>query len=145
MTEIIINYPSKSALVQLATALGYYDPATKKITEAGQIASGGSAFFNAGPDHKGFTVEATPAVYDNSTMPPTVVTPAVMAPGFWARLRHNGDPASLGAKLTPQVLAQAATLGVTIYKQMSIAGVMTWTADGVNAAPGYVQNVAVIA
>ena len=145
MTEIIINYPSKSALVQLATALGYYDPATKKITETARIAAGGSYFFNNGSDHKGFSVAATPAVYDNSTFPPTVITPAVMAPGLWCRLRHNADPASLAAQMTPQILAQAAKLGVTVYKQMSINNVMTWTADGVNAAPGYVQNVAVIA
>ena len=33
-TEILINYPSKAALVQLATALGYYDVTAKTIVTA---------------------------------------------------------------------------------------------------------------
>ena len=145
MQELVINYPNLAAIVQLATALGYYDAAKGKVTETARIVSGGSYYLNNGDDHKGIKVEATPAVYNNTTFPPTVITPAVMAPGLWCRLRHNADPASLAAQMTPQILAQAAKLGVTVYKQMSINNVMTWTADGVNAAPGYVQNVAVIA
>lgn len=80
-TEILINYPSKAALVQLATALGYYDPVAKAIVAQARLDAGGSYFFNDVGQ-----VVATPAVYDENR---NLVTPAVMAPGLWARLRHN--------------------------------------------------------
>lgn len=139
MTEILINYPSKAALVQLATALGYYDLASDRIVGHARIDSGGSYFFN----NVGQVV-ATPAVYDASKFPPTVVTPAVMAPGLWARLRHNADPQRLQDKIT-QSASAAASLGITIYKRALINGQMAWTSDGVNAGPDYLDTVGVVA
>ena len=139
MTEIIINYPNKAALVRLATALGYYDPVGKAITTQGAIATGGSYFFN----NVGQVV-ATPAVYDSSTFPPTIVTPAVMAPGLWARLRHNADPQRLQDKIAQSKTA-ADALGITIYKRATINGQSVWTADGSTAAPAYVDLIGVIA
>ena len=127
MTEIIINYPNKAALVRLATALGYYDPVGKAITTQGAIATGGSYFFN----NVGQVV-ATPAVYDSSTFPPTIVTPAVMAPGLWGRLRVNGDTSSL-----PQIIAACRALGVVIYERGE---------DGAWIdAPDFVDRVGVVA
>ena len=138
MTEIIINYPSKAALVQLAAALGYYDATAKAIITQATIDAGGSYFFNyVGP------VVATPVVYDNAR-PPNVVTPAVMAPGLWARLRHNADPQRLQDKIT-QSASAAASLGITIYKRALINGQMAWTSDGVNAGPDYLDTVGVVA
>lgn len=138
MTEVIINYPSKAALVQLATALGYYDTTAKQIIAQATIDAGGSYFFNyVGP------VVATPVVYDNAR-PPNVVTPAVMAPGLWARLRHNADPQRLQDKIT-QSASAAASLGITIYKRALINGQMAWTSDGVNAGPDYLDTVGVVA
>ena len=140
MTEIIINTPSKAALVQLATVFGYYDANAKQIVAQATIDAGGAYFFN----YVGQVV-AVPAVYDNA-MPPNVVTPAVMAPGLWARLRHNADPARLDAKIA-QSRTQAQTLGITIYYRAPIGvnNAMVWTSDGVTRAPSYVDGVGVIA
>ena len=124
MTEIIINYPSKSALVQLATALGYYDLVGKVIVAQARLDAGGSYFFN--------NVGAVEA------------SPGVPAPGLWARLRHNAEPANLQAKISASATA-AAQLGITIYKQAMIAGQLAWTADGTTAGPAYLNNVGVIA
>ena len=140
MTEIIINTPSKAALVQLATVFGYYDANAKQIVAQATIDAGGAYFFN----YVGQVV-AVPAVYDNA-MPPNVVTPAVMAPGLWARLRHNADPARLDAKIA-QSRTQAQTLGISIYRKTLKMpdGSLAWTADGVTRAPSYVDGVGVIA
>ena len=139
MTEVIINYPSKAALVQLATALGYYDATAKAIITQATVDAGGSYFFN----NVGQVV-ATPAVYDNTTFPPTIVTPAVMAPGLWARLRHNADPQRLVDKIAQSKTA-ADALGITIYKRATINGQSVWTADGTTAGPAYLDTIGVIA
>lgn len=139
MTEILINYPSKAALVQMATALGYYDVTAKAIIAQATVDAGGSYFFN----NVGQVV-ATPAVYDNSTFPPTIVAPAVMAPGLWARLRHNAGPQRLQDKIAQSKTA-ADALGITIYKRATINGQSVWTADGVNAGPAYLDTIGVIA
>jgi len=139
MTEILLNYPNKAALVKLATALGYYDATAKAIITQATVDAGGSYFFN----NVGQVV-ATPAVYDNSTFPPTIITPAVMAPGLWARLRHNADPQRLTDKIAQSKTA-ADALGITIYKRATINGQSMWTADGVNAGPAYLDTIGVIA
>ena len=136
MTEVIINYPSKAALVQLATALGYYDVTAKAIVAQASIDAGDSYFFN----NVG-KVEATPAVFDSNR---ALVTPAVMAPGLWARLRHNADPQRLVDKIAQSKTA-ADALGITIYKRATINGQAVWTADGSTAAPAYVDLIGVIA
>ena len=92
-TEILINYPSKAALVKLATALGYYDAINKTIVAQARVDAGGDYFFN----NVGQVV-ATPAVIDPVTRVET--SPAVMAPGLWARLRHNADPQRIIDKIT---------------------------------------------
>lgn len=139
MTEILLNYPNKAALVKLATALGYYDATAKAIITQATVDAGGSYFFN----NVGQVV-ATPAVYDNTTFPPTIVAPAVMAPGLWARLRHNADPQRLQDKIAQSKTA-ADALGITIYKRATINGQSMWTADGVNAGPAYLDTIGVIA
>lgn len=143
MTEILINYPSKAALVQLATALGYYDPAAKTIVAQARLDAGGSYYFN----NVGI-VEASPAVYDENK---NLVTPATQAPGYWARLRHNAGPAALQAKIV-QASAQAAQLGILIYRRLPIGPndangnpTLVWSADGSTAGPAYLDNVGVIA
>lgn len=145
-TELVINFPNLAALVQLATALGYYDPVSKVIVAQARLDAGWSYFFNnVGP------AVATPAVYDNSTFPPTQTSPAVMAPGLWARLRHNADPTLLAAKIA-QAAAQAAQLGILIYRRLPIGPndangnpTLVWSSDGSTAGPAYLDNVGVIA
>lgn len=137
-TEILINYPSKAALVQMATALGYYDPVAKTTVAQARVDAGGEYFFN----NVG-AVEATPAVYDANR---NLVTPAVMAPGLWARLRHNADPASLNAKIT-QAATAAAAFGILIYRRLPLGpnGDVCWSSDGATCGPAYLDLIGVIA
>lgn len=138
MTEIIINYPSKSALVQLATALGYYDPVGKVIVAQARLDAGGSYFFN----NVGAVV-VTPAIVDPVTY--VVTMPAVMAPGLWARLRHNADPTALAAKITASKTATA-SLGILIYQRLPLGdqGALCWSADGTTCGPAYLDSIGVI-
>ena len=143
-TEILINYPSKAALVQLATVLGYYDATAKTIVAQARVDAGGDYFFN----NVGQFV-ATPAVIDPVTRVET--SPAIMAPGLWARLRHNADPASLAAKIAQSATA-AAALGILIYRRLplgpkDIAGnpTLCWSADNLTCGPAYLDLIGVIA
>ena len=138
MTEVIINYPSKTALVQLATALGYYDPVGKAITTQGAIATGGSYFFN----NVGVVYQPTGNMVPSNGWQMPEMAPL---PGFWARLRHNGDQAILDGHMSPQIMAQAAALGVTIYKRATINDQSVWTADGRTSAPDYIDTIGCIA
>ena len=145
--ELIINYPSLPALENLATALGYYDPTTKVLTTTGAIATGGSYVANIVGQ-----VASAPAVYDTTKFPPTLITPAVMAPGLWMRVRHNGDPALLEAQVTAAVMQEAAAAGIAVYTERPIGPkdangnpTLAWTADGVTIAPAFVSGVGVIA
>lgn len=137
--ELIINYPDKTALVQLATVLGYYDPVAKTVTAQGNLATGGSYFFN----NVGVVNQPT----GNKIPSPMGGEILEMAPlpGLWARLRHNGDQAILDGHMSPQVLAQAAALGVSIYKRTTINDQIVWTADGVTPAPSYIDTIGCIA
>jgi len=134
--ELVINYPNQTALVTLATVLGYY--ANGQLTTGGMIATGGAyAINNVGQ------VVATPGTYNYSTFPPTQLTAPVMAPGLYLRIRHNGDPALLTAQMTSTILSEAASLGVTIYSFSSSlnGGAGCWTADNVNCGPPYIATV----
>jgi len=137
--QLVINFPTQGSLIQLATALGYYDAVKAKVIAQARVGIGAYFFNYVG------AVVVVPAVYDNA-MPPNVVTPAVMAPGLWARLRHNADPARLDAKIA-QSRTQAQTLGITIYYRAPIGvnNAIVWTSDGVTQAPSYVDGVGVIA
>lgn len=138
-TEILINYPSPAALVQLATALGYYDPTSKTVVAQARLDAGGSYFFN----NVGQVV-AEPPVSDPVTR--EIVTPAVMAPGLWARLRHNADPTALAARIAASKAA-AASLGILIYQRLPLGdqGALCWSADGATCGPAYLDGIAVIA
>lgn len=143
-TEILINYPSPAALVQLATALGYYDATSKTVVAQARLDAGGSYYFN----NVG-VVEASPAVYDPDTR--AVITPAVMAPGRWARLRHNADPTALLAKIAAARSA-AAALGILIYQRLPLGPndangnpTLCWSADGATCGPAYLDLIGVIA
>jgi hypothetical protein len=143
-TEILINYPAKAALVRMATALGYYDATAKSIVAQARVDAGGDYFFN----NVGQFV-ATPAVIDPVTRVET--SPAIMAPGLWARLRHNADPASLAAKIAQSATA-AAALGILIYRRLplgpkDIAGnpTLCWSADNSTCGPSYLDLIGVIA
>lgn len=138
-TEILINYPSKAALVQMATALGYYDATAKSIVAQARIDAGGDYFFN----NVGQFI-AVPAVVDPVTRVKT--SPAVMAPGLWARLRHNADPASLAAKITQSATA-AAALGIKIYRRLPLGpnNDLCWSADNLTCGPAYLDLIGVIA
>ena len=137
-TEILINYPSKAALVQLATALGYYDATNKTIVAQARVDAGGDYFFN----NVG-AVEASPAVYDANR---NLVTPAVMAPGLWARLRHNADPQRIIDKITASKSA-ADALGIKIYRRLPLGpdGSLCWSADALTCGPAYLDLIGVIA
>ena len=117
--EVIINYTTLPGLVGLATSLGYY--ANGAVTQAGQIASGGSYFFN----NVGIAYQS----------------PGVQAPGLWARLRHNGDPALLAAQMPSS--ATLTTYGVTLYQWAPTlnSGVGCWSSDGATCAAAYVASV----
>jgi len=144
--ELIVNYPSTAVLVTLATVLGYYNAAESQVVIAGGLAARGGYFINVvGP------LVQTPAVYNNGTFPPTLITPAVMAPGLWLRIRHNADPAIINGKMTPAFLTQATGLGVVIYQQYPIGPkdsngnpTPAWSADGGTIAPAYVATAAPI-
>lgn len=143
-TEILINYPSKAVLVRMATALGYYDPVGKTIVAQARVDAGGDYFFN----NVGQFV-AIPAVIDPVTRVET--SPAVMAPGLWARLRHNADPASLAAKIAQSATA-AAALGILIYRRLPLGPkdsngnpTLCWSADNSTCGPAYLDLIGVIA
>ena len=137
-TEILINYPSKAALVKLATALGYYDAINKTIVAQARVDAGGDYFFN----NVG-AVEASPAVYDANR---NLVTSAVMAPGLWARLRHNADPQRIIDKITASKSA-ADALGIKIYRRLPLGpdGSLCWSADNSTCGPAYLDLIGVIA
>ena len=137
-TEILINYPSKAALVRMATALGYYDAASKTIVAQARVDAGGDYFFN----NVGQFV-ATPAVIDPVTRVET--SPAIMAPGLWARLRHNADPTSLQAKISASASA-AASLGILIYRQLPLGpnSSLCWSSDSTTCGPPYLDSIGVI-
>lgn len=138
-TEVLINYPTKAALVQLATALGYYDPISKAVIAQARIDAGGDYFFN----NVGQFV-AVPAMVDPITRVET--SPAVLAPGLWARLRHNADPQRLIDKITASKSA-ADSLGIKIYRQLPVGpnGTICWSADNLTCGPAYLDLVGVIA
>lgn len=143
-TEILINYPSKAALVQMATALGYYDATSKSIVAQARVDAGGDYFFNNVGQFA-----AIPAVIDPVTRVET--SPAVMAPGLWARLRHNADPTSLAAKIAQSATA-AAALGILIYRRLPLGPkdnngnpTLCWSADSLTCGPAYLDLIGVIA
>jgi len=138
-TEILINYPSKAALVQMATALGYYDATSKAIVAQARVDAGGEYFFN----NVGQFV-AVPAVVDPVTRVET--SPAILAPGLWARLRHNADPQRLIDKITAAKSA-ADSLGIKIYRQLPVGpnGTLCWSADNSTCGPAYLDLIGVIA
>ena len=138
-TEILINYPSKAALVKLATALGYYDAINKTIVAQARVDAGGDYFFN----NVGQVV-ATPAVIDPVTRVET--SPAVMAPGLWARLRHNADPQRIIDKITASKSA-ADALGIKIYRRLPLGpnDTLCWSADNSTCGPAYLDLIGVIA
>jgi len=74
-----------------------------------------------------------------------------MAPGLWARLRHNADPASLNAKIA-QAATAAAALGILIYRRLPLGPndgngnpTLCWSSDGATCGPAYLDLIGVIA
>ena len=133
MTQIVFTAPDIQHLIAAATEMGFYSP-IKGIIQDGVIPNGGSWFYN----YVGQVV-VTPAVYDNTTLPPTLVTAAVMASGVWGRLVHNGDPS--------YIPALPSNSGVTLYTLQPIGPndangnpTLEWTSDGVTLAPAYVAT-----
>lgn len=108
MVEFVMSAPDAATFAQAAIAMGYFQDG--HILTVGEIASGGSWFFN-------------------------YVGPIQQAPGVWARLRHNGDPAELPA-LPPNS-------GLTIYAYSDALG--GWAADGATLAPEWLGSVGLIA
>lgn len=136
MTEIIINYPSKPVLVQLATVLGYYDPIGKAITAQGAIATGGSYFFN----NVGVVqVPTGKMTVDRMGNPTPEMAPD---PNLWGRLRVNGEVETL-----PDILAACRAANIKVYELVKPEGKEAyWSSDGgTTPAPDWVQYVAVIA
>lgn len=130
MTELIIIAQDMESLVTMAAELGYYDPKTHKLTTQGDIATGGSYFFN-GPFPIDVPTGAT--ALDKMGNP----QPVMQTIGIGGRLRHNGDPKDLPA-IPP-------TFGVTIYAQVTTDAGTFWSADGSTPADGYVGTIGVIA
>jgi len=135
MTQIVFTAADLPTLIAAAEAMGFYS-STLGIIKVGVIPNGGSWFYNfVGP------VVATPAVWNNTTFPPTLVTAAIMASGLWGRLVHNGDPS--------YIPALPANSGVTLYTLQPIGPadpttgrlVLEWTSDGVTIAPAYVGTI----
>ena len=58
---------------------------------------------------------------------------------------HNGDQAIFDGHMSPQIMTQAAALGVTIYKRAIINDESVWTADGRTPAPDYIDTIGCIA
>lgn len=69
-----------------------------------------------------------------------------MAPGLWARLRHNADPQRLQDKITASRTA-AQALGILIYQRLPLGpdGALCWSADGSTCGPAYLDLIGVIA
>ena len=140
MTQIIFTAADLPTLTAAAEAMGFYTPGSGAtpghINTVGVIPNGGSWFYNFVGQ-----VVATPAVYDNTTFPPTLTTAAVMAPGLWGRLIFNADPTYI-----PPIPTSS---GVTLYTLQPIgladpvtgALALEWTADGVTIAPAYVGSI----
>lgn len=116
--ELIVNYPSAAVLISLATSLGYY--VNGKLVDHGNL-NVGSYFIN-------------------------VVGPVPGQTGLWLRIRHNGNPALLDAKMTPAFLSQATSAGVVIYQwQPSLnSGLGCWASDGATCAPASIAIIGLI-
>ena len=135
MTQIVFTAADLPTIIAAAEAMGFYSP-TLGIIQDGVIPNGGSWFYN----YVGQVI-TTPAVYNNTTFPPTLVAAAVMAPGLWGRLVHNGDPSYVPALPTNS--------GVTLYTQQPIGPAdpitgrlaLEWTSHGVTIAPAYVGTI----
>jgi hypothetical protein len=128
MAQIVFTAADLPTLVTASEAMGFYS-STLGIIQDGVIPNGGSWFYNfVGP------VVQTPAVYNNGTFPPTLVTAAVMAPGLWGRLIHNGDPS--------YIPALPVNSGVTLYEYSATLG--GWSSDGVTLAPDYVGTIGLV-
>lgn len=138
--ELVISYPNQAALIQLATALGLYDPVAKQLTTQGAIVSGGSYFANVVGTVYQPTGATTTDQFGN--------TVAVMAalPDKYLRLRHNGEQAVLDSKMGPAILTQAAALGVKIYRLLrtSQTDAGCWSSDGATCGPDYIATVGLI-
>jgi len=133
MTQIVFTAADLPTIIAAAEAMGFYS-STKGIIQDGVIPGGGSWFYN----YVGQVV-ATPAVWNNTTFPPTLVTAAVMASGVWGRLIHNGDPS--------YIPALPSNSGVTLYTLQPIGPndangnpTLEWTSDGVTVAPAHVAT-----
>ena len=133
MTQIVFTAADLPTIIAAAEAMGFYSP-TLGIIQDGVIPNGGSWFYN----YVGQVI-TTPAVYNNTTLPPTLVTAAVMASGVWGRLVHNGDPS--------YIPALPSNSGVTLYTLQPIGPndaygnpALEWTSDGVTVAPAYVAT-----
>ena len=128
MPQIVFNAADLPTIITAAEAMGFYKTGIG-IIQDGVIPGGGSWFYNyCGP------VVATPAVYNYATLPPTLVTAAVMATGVWGRLVHNGDPSYIPSLPNGS--------GVTLYTYSTTLN--AWTSDGTTTAPAYVGNVGLV-
>lgn len=107
MRDIIFAAPTYAALLSEAERLGFVDEDGKFLL-AGEMKSGGGWFLN-------------------------LVGEIQEAPGFWGRLRVNGDEEDL------PVFFQ----DIEQYKWAD--GLGGWTKDGVNLAPEFVGNIGTIA
>jgi hypothetical protein len=142
--EVIIQAPTLAAMQQAAAAIGY---ATKNtdgsytITPQGQIASGGSYFFN----YVGFpTVPTGGTTTCTGPGDQTYSCPQMQTlTSAFARLRHNGDPA-----LMPNPPAAVLTqYGITLWKSLPLgaAGALCWSSDGATCnGPAYLDSIGVI-
>lgn len=132
MVDVIFSAPDLPALVQAASAMGFYktppkgQPPEAGIISNGPIPGGGSWAYN----YVG-TVYTPTGDMLISAMPGRRPYPEMEAqPGVWGRIRHNGDP-----KWLPTLPEGS---GVTLYTLVEGVG---WTADGKTPAPDWVGNI----
>lgn len=115
MKEIIFSAPNKEVLDSEAVRLGFANEDGSIITN-GTFESGGGWFLNI-----------VGTIYETSSE-----TESVARPGYWGRLRINGD-------------ATLPTFSSAITQYVYSTELEGWTSDGSVVAPEYVNTVGVIA
>lgn len=124
MRETVFQAPDAAHLASEAARLGFVD-ADGNIIVNGTFESGGGWFLNiVGTIYEPVTPPADP---DDPWPDP------VARPGYWGRLRINGEPTDFPT-FSPDI--------VQYGWSEELGG---WTSDGVTLAPDWVGNVGVIA
>ena len=129
MIEIIGNAPDWATFAKAAAVTGQTDEHGHPVS-GGPLATGGAWAYNAAGVVE---VPTGKTITNGMGNPAPEMTPL---PGVWARIRFNGEVPNLS-----QMIAAWRANGVIVYERIN----GRWTADGITAAPAYIDTIGVFA